>query len=243
MLIIPTIYIKHGQCVALENHQIKHTSMYSDDVADTVGRWFDKGVKRLHLIDLDGALEGCAVNADLICQIAFRFPNFSMQVSGGIRSLTEIETYVKAGVDYIVLGTKAIEDPEFAVKASALFPGNIMVAIDALDGKVLCDGREKKTDLNALHCASQLDQPSIAGLIYSDKSSSSQGINLDAISVMADTLGIPVMASLGVEDMDDIRALYAEAHKGISGVISERALREGHLDVLAAQQYCDEFED
>jgi phosphoribosylformimino-5-aminoimidazole carboxamide ribotide isomerase len=249
MLIIPAINIKNGQCVSVSNHQISDAKAYSDDLADVVGRWFDSGVKRLHLVDLDGALEGHAVNSELLCQIAFRFPNLSMQVSGGVRTLVDIETYLKAGLDYVVLGTKAFEDPEFVLKASSAFPGQIMISIDAKDGKVLLEGRTKEADLDVLSFANKFDQSSIAGLIYSDISPLVYGINIDAITKLASLVTIPVIASGGIEDMDDIRALYAESHKGIVGAISAsvlvsaRAKGNGHLNLLEAQAYCDEFED
>jgi phosphoribosylformimino-5-aminoimidazole carboxamide ribotide isomerase len=218
-------------------------------LADVVGRWFDSGSKRLHLVDLDGALEGHAVNSELLCQIAFRFPNLSMQVSGGIRTLVDIEKYLKAGFNYVVLATKVFEDPEFVLKASLAFPGQIMVSIDAKDGKILLDGRTKQTEVDVINLAVSVDQPSIAGLIYSDTSSLVQGINIDAVAQLASLVTIPVIASCGIEDMDDIRALYAESHKGIVGIISasplipDDAQSKCSLDLLEAQAYCDEFED
>ena len=243
MLIIPAINIKSGQCVAVSNYQINETKVYSDDIEDVVGRWFDKGIKRLHLIDLDGVIEGKPVNAGVISQLAFRFPNLSMQVSGGIRSLADIEMYLKAGLDYIVLGTLAVQDPELVIKASQALPAKIIVSIDALNGKVSSDGRTKKTDLDAYSFVSHFDLPSMAGLIFSDTLSTVQGVNIDAVANLADSLSVPVMAMGGIEDMDDIRALFAESHKGIFGAISAEALRNGSLDFLEAQAYCDEFEE
>jgi phosphoribosylformimino-5-aminoimidazole carboxamide ribotide isomerase len=243
MLIIPVVNIKKGQCVSLTNDDIGASKVYSDDVADVVGRWFDKGAKRLHIVDLDGALEGCSVNAELICQVAFRFPNLEIQVSGGIRTLAEIETYFNAGVNFVALGAKAFLDPEFVIKASEVFPQRIMVSIDAKDSKLMLEARTKLSELDAINFAHQFDQPGIAGLIYSEVSECSQGINIDSVAKLAALMTVPVIASGGIEDIDDIRALYAESHKGIRGAMSASALQMGNLDLIEAQTYCDEFED
>lgn len=243
MLVIPAINIKNGVCVSVKSSQIDDAKTYSDDLADTVGRWFDQGVERLHLVDLDGAQTGQTVNAELIKQVAFRFPNLSMQVSGGIRSVSDIEMYLKAGLDYVVLGTKAFQDPEFVSKASLVFPGKLIVSIDSLDEKVLVDARAKETDFDSLEFASQFDLPSLAYLILSDKSESVQGINIDYVAKIAARVTVPVLAAGGLEDMDDVRALFAESHKGIAGVISSSSLQEGSLKLNEAQDYCNEFED
>jgi len=243
MLIIPAINIKNGQCVAISNNQILEAQSYSDDPSDIVGRWFDKGVRRVHIIDLDGALEGRAVNAKLICQLAFRFPNLPMQVSGGICTLVEIEAYLNAGLDYVALGTKAFENSEFALKAAHAFPGQIMISIDAKGGKVLSNARTKTSELDVINFANTFDQASIAGIIYSDVLTDDQSINIDGAAKLASLLTVPLMVSGGIEDIDDVRALFAESHKGIMGAISESALRKGSLDFVEAQAYCDEFED
>ena len=140
MLVIPAIDLKDGKCVRLRQGRMEDSTIFSDDPVDVAGRWFDAGARRLHLVDLNGAFEGEPVNGEIVRQIAQRFPNFPIQIGGGIRTLETIEAYLKAGVNYVIIGTKAVKEPEFVEEACKEFPDHIIVGLDAKDGKVATDG-------------------------------------------------------------------------------------------------------
>lgn len=241
MIIIPSVLIKNAQCVQTTGIKAPAFQIYSNDPADIVGRWFDKGLNRIELVDIDGREVGKPVHAELISQLAFRFPNLSFQVRGGIRNVEQIEFYLNAGVEYVILGTKALLEPEFVLKLASSFPGKILVDIDVLDNKVRIENGSKELDLTPLEIASQFEQPGVEGIIYSNISTALGGINIDAIVDLAEQTSIPLIVSGGIEDMDDVRALVAESYKGIVGAVSTSPINNGCLDVLEAHAYCEEF--
>ncbi len=243
MLIIPRIKIQNGQCVSFGNRQENTLDVYSDDLADVVGRWFDKGIKRIHLLDLDGEEQGSPQNFELICQIAFRFPNLVIQVSGGISTLADIEKYLKSGIAFVTLAANAFEAPEFIIKASNIYPQKILVSIDSKQGIIVAGKGSGPSNVDVINFASRFDQPNLAGLIYCEEPNFEYGINIDTVAQLAALLTIPVLVYGDIEDMDDITALYAESHKGLVGVICDSELNKGSLDLLEAQAYCDEFEN
>jgi len=241
MLIIPAIDLKDGKCVRLRQGRMEDSTVFSEDPVDVAGRWFDVGARRLHLVDLNGAFEGEPVNGEIVRQIAQRFPNFPIQIGGGIRSFETIEAYLKAGVSYVIIGTKAVKEPEFVTEACRAFGGHIIVGLDAKDGKVATDGWAEVSDLNATDLAKQFEQDGVSSIVYTDiaRDGMMQGVNVEATVRLAQASSIPVIASGGITNMDDIRALSDQAANGICGAITGRAIYEGTLDVAEAQHYCD----
>lgn len=241
MLVIPAIDLKDGKCVRLRQGRMDDSTVFSDDPVDVAGRWFDAGARRLHLVDLNGAFEGEPVNGEIVRQIAQRFPNFPIQIGGGIRSLETIEAYLKAGVNYVIIGTKAVKEPEFVEEACKEFAGHIIVGLDAKDGKVATDGWAEVSSLEATDLAKQFDELGVSSIVYTDiaRDGMMQGVNVEATVRMAQASSIPVIASGGITNMEDIIALKAQAHHGIEGAITGRAIYEGTLDVAKAQQFCD----
>jgi len=241
MLVIPAIDLKDGKCVRLRQGRMEDSTVFSDDPVDVAGRWFDSGARRLHLVDLNGAFEGEPVNGEIVRLIAQRFPNFPIQIGGGIRSLETIEAYLKAGVNYVIIGTKAVKEPEFVEEACREFPDHIIVGLDAKDGKVATDGWAEVSNIEATDLAKQFDQQGVSAIVYTDiaRDGMMQGVNVEATVRLAQASSIPVIASGGITNMEDIVALKAQAGEGIQGAITGRAIYEGTLDVAKAQHYCD----
>jgi len=242
MLIIPAIDLKDGQCVRLRQGLMEDSTVFSDDPVATARRWVDAGCRRLHLVDLNGAFEGAPVNGEVVTAIAAAYPGLPIQIGGGIRSLATIEHYVKAGVSYVIIGTKAVKEPEFVAEACAAFPGKVIVGLDAKDGLVATDGWAEVSEVKATDLAKRFEADGVSAIVYTDiaRDGMMQGVNVEATVAMARASCIPVIASGGITNLDDIRALNAVAHEGICGAITGRAIYEGTLDVAEAQKLCDE---
>jgi phosphoribosylformimino-5-aminoimidazole carboxamide ribotide isomerase len=241
MLVIPAIDLKDGKCVRLKQGRMEDSTVFSDDPVEVAARWFDAGARRLHLVDLNGAFEGAPVNGEIVRAIAGRYPNLPIQIGGGIRSLATIEAYLTAGVKYVIIGTRAVKQPEFVAEACQAFPGHIIVGLDARDGKVATDGWAEVSDLLATDLARRFERDGVSAIVYTDiaRDGMMQGVNVEATVRLAQASSIPVIASGGITNMDDIRALSAQSGQGIIGAITGRAIYEGTLDVAQAQRYCD----
>ena len=241
MLIIPAIDLKDGQCVRLRQGLMDDSTVFSDDPVAMAKRWVDVGCRRLHLVDLNGAFAGEPVNGDVVTAIAKAFPELPVQIGGGIRSLETIEHYVRAGVDFVIIGTKAVKEPAFVVEACKAFPGKVIVGLDARDGRVATDGWAEVTEVMAADLARQFEADGVAAIVYTDiaRDCMMQGVNVEQTVAMARASSIPVIASGGITDINDIRALKAVADQGICGAITGRAIYEGTLDVAEAQKLCD----
>jgi phosphoribosylformimino-5-aminoimidazole carboxamide ribotide isomerase len=245
MLIIPAIDLKDGQCVRLRQGEMDDSTVFSDDPVATAQRWVDAGCRRLHLVDLNGAFAGTPVNGDAVTAIAARFPKLPIQIGGGIRSLETIDFYLQAGVSYVILGTQAVKQPTFVAEACAAFPGKIIVGLDARDGRVATDGWAEVSALRATDLARRFANDGVTAIVYTDiaRDGMMQGVNVEATLDVAQAGGIPVIASGGITNMRDIRALAAAESAGIVGAITGRAIYEGSLDLTEAQNYCDELGD
>lgn len=243
MLVIPAIDLKDGQCVRLKQGVMEDSTVFSDDPVSMAGRWVDAGARRLHLVDLNGAFDGKPVNGEIVKQIAASFPDLPIQIGGGIRSRETIDAYLEAGVEYLIIGTKAVKEPEFVAEVCAAYPGHIIVGIDARNGLVATDGWAEVSTLQATDLAKQFETMGVAAIVYTDISRDGmmQGVNVEATLAMANASSIPVIASGGITNMDDIKNLRSVSGQGICGAITGRAIYEGTLDVREAQQYCDEF--
>ena len=242
MLIIPAIDLKDGQCVRLCQGLMDDSTVFSDDPVAMAARWVDAGCRRLHLVDLNGAFAGEPVNGQVVTDIAAAYPDLPIQIGGGIRNLETIEHYVKAGVSYVIIGTRAVKEPEFVAEACAAFPGKVIVGLDAKDGLVASDGWAEVSEVQATDLAKRFQSDGVAAIVYTDiaRDGMMQGVNVEATVAMARASSIPVIASGGITNIDDIRALKAVADSGICGAITGRAIYEGTLDVAEAQRLCDE---
>lgn len=242
MLIIPAIDLKDGQCVRLRQGLMEDSTVFSDDPVAMATQWVEAGTRRLHLVDLNGAFAGEPVNGEVVQAIARAYPQLPIQIGGGIRSLETIEAYVKAGVSYVIIGTKAVREPEFVAEACKAFPGRVIVGLDAKNGLVATDGWAEVSDVQATDLAKQFDALGVSAIVYTDiaRDGMMQGVNVEATVQMAQASSIPVIASGGITNMGDIKALAAVSDKGICGAITGRAIYEGTLDVREAQAYCDE---
>ena len=241
MLIIPAIDLKDGQCVRLRQGLMDDSTVFSDDPVAMARRWVEAGCRRLHLVDLNGAFAGEPVNGDVVTAIAAAYPELPIQIGGGIRNLETIEHYVLAGVSYVIIGTKAVKEPAFVAEACAAFPGKVIVGLDAKDGLVATDGWAEVSTVRATDLARQFESDGVAAIVYTDiaRDGMMQGVNVEATVSMAQASSIPVIASGGITNLDDIKGLVAVADQGICGAITGRAIYEGTLDVAQAQQLCD----
>ena len=242
MLIIPAIDLKDGECVRLRQGRMEDSTVFAGKPVDMAARWVDAGARRLHLVDLNGAFAGEPVNGDVVKDIAKAYPNLPIQIGGGIRSGETIEAYLKAGVEYVIIGTKAVKEPDFVTEMCQQFPGHIIVGIDAKKGLVATDGWAEVTEVNAEDLAKRFESDGVSAIVYTDidRDGMMQGVNVEATVAMAQASSIPIIASGGITNMDDIVALNKVARQGILGAITGRAIYEGTLDVAEAQNFCDQ---
>lgn len=242
MLIIPAIDLKDGECVRLRQGRMEDSTVFSGSPVDMATRWVNSGARRLHLVDLNGAFAGEPVNGEVVTDIAKAHPELPIQIGGGIRSGETIEAYLKAGVEYVIIGTKAVKEPEFVTEMCQQFPGHIIVGIDAKKGLVATDGWAEVTEVKAVDLAKQFESDGVSSIVYTDidRDGMMQGVNVEATLAMAKASSIPVIASGGITNMDDIVALNRVASQGILGAITGRAIYEGTLDVVEAQLLCDQ---
>lgn len=243
MLLIPAIDIKDGKCVRLRQGRMDEDTIYSDDPVAAAARWVAEGARRLHVVDLNGATAGKPVNSEVIREIAQAFPQVPVQVGGGIRDEDTIQTYLNAGVRYVIIGTKAVNAPHFVSDICLEFPSHIYVGLDVRDGKVAIEGWSKLSRHDAVDLARQFEEDGVEAIIFTDirRDGMMNGLNLDATVEFARNLRIPVFASGGVTNLDDIRALAAVESEGIAGAVTGRAIYEGTLDFRAAQALADEL--
>lgn len=238
MLVIPAIDLKDGQCVRLKQGRMEDDTVFSHDPIATAERWIQAGARRLHIVDLNGAFAGKPVNAETIHQIVETFPDIPVQVGGGIRDEETIQTYLDAGVKYVIIGTKAVQSPHFIADACLEFPGHIIVGLDSREGKVASEGWSKLSHHDAFDMAQRFEQDGVEAIVFTDISRDGmlQGINIDSTVKLAQTIEIPVIASGGITTLEDIKALCEVAEEGIIGAITGRAIYEGTLDFAQAQE-------
>ena len=242
MLVIPAIDLKDGNCVRLRQGLMDDSTVYGDDPVSMAQRWVDAGARRLHLVDLNGAFAGTPVNGAAVTAIAKKFPQLPIQIGGGIRSIETIEHYLNAGVSYVIIGTKAVKEPAFIAEVCRKFPDHIIVGLDAKNGLVATDGWAEVSATRATDLAKRFEQDGVSSIVYTDISRDGmlQGVNIEATVALAQASTIPVIASGGVTNMQDIYALKKVAAQGILGAITGRAIYEGTLDLRAAQNVCDQ---
>lgn len=243
MLLIPAIDLKDGKCVRLRQGRMEDSTVFSDDPVAMAGRWVEAGARRLHLVDLNGAFEGKPMNRDVINAIAKAYPDVPIQVGGGIRDEDTVQTYLDVGVQYVIIGTKAVSHPGFVGDLCAEFPGHVIVGLDAKDGKVAVDGWSKLSKHDVIDMAQHFEQDGVSAIIYTDigRDGMMAGVNVESTVKLARSVNIPIIASGGITNMEDIRALCGVATEGISGAITGRAIYEGTLDFAQGQKLADEL--
>jgi phosphoribosylformimino-5-aminoimidazole carboxamide ribotide isomerase len=243
MLLIPAIDLKDGRCVRLRQGRMEDETVFSDDPVEMAQRWVDAGARRLHMIDLNGAFAGKPVNAGAIKAVAEAFPELPIQVGGGIRDEETVQIYLEAGVQYVIIGTKAVRAPHFVNDLCLEFPGHIIVGLDAKDGKVAIEGWSKLSHHSVTDMAQRFEQDGVEAIVFTDigRDGMMNGVNVDSTVALAQSITIPVIASGGITDIEDIRALCAVSEEGIMGAITGRAIYEGTLDLAAAQKLADEL--
>ncbi|MDH3342698.1 MAG: 1-(5-phosphoribosyl)-5-[(5-phosphoribosylamino)methylideneamino]imidazole-4-carboxamide isomerase [Gammaproteobacteria bacterium] len=241
MLLIPAIDLKDGQCVRLRQGKMEDSTVFSDDPVAMAGRWVEAGTKRLHIVDLDGAFAGKPKNAGVIKEIASAYPDIDIQIGGGIRDDETIAAYLDAGVRYVIIGTQAVKDPHFVNEVCAEFPTHIIVGLDAKDGKVAVDGWSKLSKHDVIDMAQRFEADGVEAIVYTDISRDGmmQGVNVEATVKLAQAVNIPVIASGGITNMDDIKALSAVEDEGIMGAITGRAIYDGSIDLAECQAWLD----
>jgi len=244
MLLIPAIDLKDGHCVRLIQGDMDQSTVFSEDPADMALQWVNKGARRLHLVDLNGAFAGKPQNFSAIRSILKAVgDDIPVQLGGGIRDLDTIEKYIDGGVRYVIIGTAAVKNPGFLQDACSAFGGHIIVGLDAKDGKVATDGWSKLTGHEVVDLAKKFEDYGVESIIYTDigRDGMLSGINIDATVKLAQALSIPVIASGGLSNMQDIEGLCEVEDEGIEGVICGRAIYSGDLDFEKAQALADEL--
>ena len=233
VLIIPAIDLRGGKCVRLLRGDYAQETVYGDDPVAMGRRWVDEGATFLHVVDLDGALQGQAVNGAAIAGLCSSL-SIPIQVGGGVRTVARAGALLALGVDRVIFGTAALEQPEIVADACKRFAGRIAVGIDARDGKVAVKGWTETSEVAAIDLARRMQDAGAARIIYTDisRDGTGEGVNADATAALAAALDIPVIASGGVGSLDHIRALLPHESAGVEGVIVGRALYTGAV-VLA----------
>ena len=244
MIIIPAIDLKDGQCVRLRKGIMEDTTVFSNNPTEMASKWVAEGARRLHLVDLNGAFEGKPINADCVNEITRSFPNLPVQIGGGIRDLQTANAYIEAGISYLIIGTMAVTNPDFVEKLCDEFPNKIIVGLDANNGLVATDGWAKQTDIDVIELSKKYEQYGVNSIVYTDiaRDGMMQGVNVEATANLAKKTSIPIIASGGITNLDDIAALLKNAHYGIMGAITGRAIYEGQLDFNDAQTMSDIYD-
>ena len=244
MLLIPAIDLKDGQCVRLRQGRMDDSTVFSSNPVDMAAHWKDQGARRLHIVDLDGAFAGVPRNGDLIREMVAVMGDVPVQVGGGIRTEAIIQAYLDAGVQGLILGTKAVNEPDFLRAMARAYAGKILLGLDARGGVVATEGWDKETGIQALDFVRDITELPLAGIVYTDidRDGMMQGLNVASTLALAKAAQLPVVASGGVTELADLQALkdaFVEDTALLLGAITGRAIYEGTLDVAAGQALLD----
>jgi phosphoribosylformimino-5-aminoimidazole carboxamide ribotide isomerase len=235
VILYPAIDLKHGRCVRLLRGAMDSAVVFNDDPADQARRFEADGFEWLHVVDLDGAVEGGSRNADAVVRIlgATRSP---VQLGGGVRSMSAIDAWLARGVTRVILGTAALTDPQLVRDAARAQPGRIVVGIDARAGRVAVDGWTNTSEVTAVELARRFEDAGVAALIVTDiaRDGTLSGVGLETVGAVADAVSLPVIASGGVGSLDDLRAVKTRPGAPIAGAIVGRALYEGRFTAAEA---------
>lgn len=246
MLIIPAIDLKDGQCVRLRQGEMDQVTVFSDDPVAMARHWVNLGAKRIHLVDLNGAVQGAPVNADAVKDIAQEVGNQAiLELGGGIREMDTIDSYLSAGINSVIVGTAAVKQPEFLFESCRNFKGHMFVGVDARDGHLAVSGWEEITDVNAIKFAKVCADMGASAIIYTDIARDGMlgGVNIEATVAIAQALPIPVIASGGIATLADIEALCQTGQRNLCGAITGRAIYEGTLNFEEAVKLGNSFQE
>lgn len=234
-IVIPAIDLKGGKCVRLEQGLMERDTVFCDDPADQAREWVRQGGELLHIVDLDGAFAGVPKNREAISAIASSI-SIPTQLGGGIRDISTIEAYLELGIGRVILGTAAQRNPEMVMDACRLFPGRIVVGIDAKNGMVAVQGWAEVTDIRAVDLARKFEGYGVAAIVYTDISRDGMmaGPNIEATKALAEAISVPVIASGGVSSLKDIEMLMAVESSGVTGVITGKAIYTGAIRLADA---------
>jgi phosphoribosylformimino-5-aminoimidazole carboxamide ribotide isomerase len=238
MLLIPAIDLKDGHCVRLKQGDMEQATVFSEDPAEMARHWLAQGARRLHLVDLNGAFAGKPRNELAVRAIIKAVREYAIDNDVDVDT---IERYLDGGLSYIIIGTAAVKNPGFLHDACSAFPGQIIVGLDAKDGKVATDGWSKLSGHEVLDLAKKFEDYGCEAIVYTDigRDGMMGGVNIEATVRLARSMTIPVIASGGVHDIRDVEALCAVQDEGIEGVICGRSIYEGSLDLRLAQERAD----
>jgi phosphoribosylformimino-5-aminoimidazole carboxamide ribotide isomerase len=245
VIVIPAIDIKDGRCVRLRQGRMDDVTVFADDPIAMARHWLELGCRRLHVVDLDGALAGAPRNTDVIGRIVALAASVPVQIGGGVRDVETIARYFDAGAAHVIVGTRAVEEPEFLVEQAGRYPAKLLMGLDARGDRIATRGWEGVSAKKSLvEFATWCAQLPIAGIVYTDidRDGMSSGLNVARTIALAEATGIPVIASGGIGTLADLEALQIAARASTAqllGVITGRALYEGTLDLPAAQQLLD----
>ena len=230
MILYPAIDLKDGQCVRLLHGDMDKATVFNASPADQARRFAADGFAWLHVVDLNGAIEGRAVNAQAVEDILHAV-SVPVQLGGGVRTFEQVEHWIEAGVSRVILGTVAVENPELVKKAARAWPEQIAVAVDVKDGKVAVKGWVGTSDLDAITLARRFEDAGVAALIVTDigRDGAMTGVNVEQVGEVADAVHIPVIASGGVASVKDIERLKARKGEPVAGAILGRALYAGAI--------------
>ncbi|MBK1782259.1 1-(5-phosphoribosyl)-5-[(5-phosphoribosylamino)methylideneamino]imidazole-4-carboxamide isomerase [Advenella sp. WQ 585] len=244
MLLIPAIDLKDGQCVRLRQGDLNDATIFSQDPQAMARQWVNQGARRLHLVDLNGAIAGKPKNEAAIQAILKEVGDeIPVQIGGGVRDLDTIERYLDLGIQYVIIGTAAVKNPGFLQDACTAFSGHVIVGLDAKDGKVATDGWSKLTKHDVIDLGRKFEDYGVESIIYTDigRDGMLTGVNIEATVRLSQAVKIPVIASGGVTNLKDIEALCEVEDEGVEGVILGRSIYEGTLDFQEAQTLADEL--
>ena len=244
MLLIPAIDLKDGQCVRLKQGDLDRATIFSDNPGQMAGHWKSQGARRLHVVDLNGAVAGRVKNESAIKSIIKAAGNeMPVQIGGGIRDLDTIERMLDDGASFVVIGTAAVKNPGLLQDACVAFPGHIIVSIDAKDGKVATDGWSKLSGHEVIDLAMKFEDYGVDSILYTDigRDGMLTGVNAEATLKLAQSVSVPVIASGGIANMSDIDTLCALEDDGVTAAILGRSLYEGDIDFKKAQDRADEL--
>jgi len=235
LLVIPAIDLKGGLCVRLRQGVMSEETVFSAHPEEVAIKWAEAGAERLHVVDLDGAVEGCPANSDVITRIV-EAASIPVQLGGGIRDMRTADGYLNAGVSQIILGTVGYKDPEFVKQACREFPSQVILGLDARKGRIAVEGWTEETGLEPVELAKRFEATGISAIIYTDISRDGMGTgpNVEATRRMARAVNVPVIASGGVSGVADLTKLLSLVKDGVIGVITGRALYDGSLDLREA---------
>ena len=238
MLVIPAIDLKEGKCVRLRQGNMDESTVFGEDPVEMAKRWVDAGAERLHIVDLDGAFAGQPRNAKAVHAIAKAFPDLPIQIGGGVRDEDTVQAYLDAGVEYVIIGTRAVSAPHFVNDLCLEFPGRIIVGLDAKDGKLAVDGWSKLSHHDVIDLAQHFEADGVVAFVYTDiaRDGMMKGPNVEATARLASNVRVPVIASGGISSLDDLRNLAAREDEGITGAIVGRALYDGAFTLEEARK-------